>query len=157
MNIGIIVYSGTGNTLSVAELVRDRLAAGGHTVKLERVEAAGYDPQSAKPVELTNAPDPSGYDALVFGAPVQAFSLSPVMKAYLEKLPQLAGRKTALLVTEYFPYAWMGGNRAARQMAEMCASHGAEVHGSGVVNWSRKDRARRIETCVERVSGFVTA
>lgn len=38
MRIGIIVYSATENTLSVTELVRDRLAAEGRAVKLERIE-----------------------------------------------------------------------------------------------------------------------
>jgi len=35
MNIGIIVFSKTGNTLSVAEELRDRLLEMGHKVALE--------------------------------------------------------------------------------------------------------------------------
>lgn len=42
---------------------------------------------------MKSAPDVSGYDAVIFASPVQAFSLAPVMKLYLSKLPSLAGKK----------------------------------------------------------------
>jgi len=41
MNIGIIVYSQTGNTLSVAKKLEERLSAAGHSVNLEQVTVAG--------------------------------------------------------------------------------------------------------------------
>jgi len=43
MHIGIIVYSYTGHTLSVARLLRERLSAAGHDVSLERIETIGPD------------------------------------------------------------------------------------------------------------------
>ncbi|MGA1873758.1 MAG: hypothetical protein ACMUHY_08805, partial [Thermoplasmatota archaeon] len=41
MRIGIILYSQTGNTLSVAERIRDRLTKKGHTVKIDKVLIKG--------------------------------------------------------------------------------------------------------------------
>ena len=37
MNIGIIVYSQAGKTLSVAEKIGDKLREKGHSVQIERV------------------------------------------------------------------------------------------------------------------------
>ena len=47
MNIGLIVYSLSGNTLSVAMKLTEKLSAAGHAVTLERVETVG-------PVKLSN-------------------------------------------------------------------------------------------------------
>ena len=38
MNVGIIVYSKTGNTLSVAEKLQEAIRSAGHTVNIERIE-----------------------------------------------------------------------------------------------------------------------
>ena len=78
MKIGIIVHSITGNTLSVAEHIQQQLAEKGHTAVIERIRPSGKEPvQSEAAVQLTSMPDLSGYEALVFGSPVQAFSLGP--------------------------------------------------------------------------------
>ncbi|MDF2592532.1 MAG: hypothetical protein K0S75_1998, partial [Clostridia bacterium] len=37
MKIGIIVYSHTGNTFSVAQRLEEKLTAEGHSVKIEKV------------------------------------------------------------------------------------------------------------------------
>ena len=91
MNIGIIVYSKTGNTLSVAERIKDSLTQRGCQVSLEHFSAETEGTHPNKIVHLTAAPDPAGYDLLIFGAPVQAFSLDPAMKHYLS---EIAGQKT---------------------------------------------------------------
>jgi hypothetical protein len=41
MNIGIIVHSETGNTHSVATTLKEKLAAAGHTVSIERLKVVG--------------------------------------------------------------------------------------------------------------------
>lgn len=151
MNIGLIVHSQTGNTLSVAEKLTEKLEAAGHIVALEHVEPEGEVAPGAKEVNLKSAPDPTAYDAVLFGAPVHAFSLSPVMQAYLRGLPSLEGKRVACLVTQFFPFAWMGGSRSLRQMRKGCESKGGKVCGSGVVNWSR-GRDRRIAAVVERLA-----
>ena len=88
MNIGIIVYSQTGNTLSVAERLKEALSSKGHTSSIERVEIVA---ESLHP-KLKAAPDTVPYDALVLASPVHAFTLAPAMKAYLAQLPELSGK-----------------------------------------------------------------
>jgi len=152
MNIGIIVYSQTGNTLSVAEKVKEKLTVAGHTASLEKVTVAGGRKQGDRDFQLETLPDAGPYDALVFGSAVEAFSLSPVLTAYLKKVGSLEGKKVACLVTQFFPYPWMGGNRAIRQMRKLCQSKGTTVCGSGVVNWVKFRREKTTAKAVDRLS-----
>ncbi len=115
MKIGIVVYSQTGNTFSVAQKLQEKLSAAGHTANIERLTTVGgeVDPKKAK---IEKLPDLSGYDALVFGGPVQAFSLSQVMAGYMGQLPSLQGKKVACFVTKGLPMAMTGGNKAISQL-----------------------------------------
>ena len=151
MNIGMIVYSQTGNTWSVAQKLEEKLSAAGHTVTMERIEVTG-EVEPGKPVQFVTQPDPGPYDALVYGAPVMAFSLSPVMNQYLKQVAPLQGKKVVCLVTEAFPFAWMGGNRAVRQMTRLCKSKGATISGSGIVNWMKKRREQQIVQVTDSLS-----
>jgi len=153
MNIGIIIFSRTGNTLSVAEHIRDACAAQGHTAIIERVVAEDEDPNT-RPVRIKHAPDPARFDAVIFGAPVQAFSLSPVMKAYLQDMPPLKGKHVRCFVTQHFPKAWMGGNQALVQMKRLCRLKGADVAETGNVNWMSKARPEQIASVAARLGGI---
>jgi len=97
MNIGMIVYSQTGNTWSVAQELEEKLSAAGHTVTVERIEVTG-EVEPGKPVHFVKQPDPGPYEAVVFCSPVMAFSLSPVMNAYLKGVAPLEGKQVACLV-----------------------------------------------------------
>jgi flavodoxin len=151
MNIGMIVYSQTGNTHSVALKLEEKLSAAGHSVTMERLEVIG-EVTPGKPVQLKALPNAEQYDALVFGAPVMAFSLSPAMKSYLEQIASLQDKKVVCLVTQAFPYPWLGGNRAIGQMKKLCESKGATVCGSGIVNWMNSRRDQQIIEVVDRLS-----
>jgi Flavodoxins len=150
MNIGIILFSRTGNTLSVAEKIRAACAAQGHTAAIERVTAENEDPGGRLPVRLKNAPDPTRFDAVIFGAPVQGFSLSPIMKAYLAQMPQVSGKKVYCFVTQQFPKPWMGGKQAIKQMLQRCRLKGANAAGTGIVNWTSKSRDAQISEVAAR-------
>jgi len=151
MRIGIVVHSHTGNTLSVAQKIKEELSAAGHTVALEQVTAVNEDPSAAGNIQLKTAPEVDSYDELIFGAPVRGLSLSPVMKAYLSQLRSLSGKKVACFVTQHFPYPWMGGTRSVRQIKEICEAKGANVSQTGIVNWSHKERERKIEEVVKNL------
>jgi flavodoxin len=43
MRIGIIVYSRTGNTFSAARRLKEKLAAAGHSVNVERLTTVGSE------------------------------------------------------------------------------------------------------------------
>ena len=152
MNIGIIVHSHTGNTLSVAEKLKDKFLAEGHLVTLEQVTAVNEDPAAAANVELKTIPDIAGYDVLILGSPVRAFSLSPVMLLYLNQLPSLQGKKISCFVTQQLPFAWMGGNRSIKQMKKAIISKKGTVDETGVVNWSSKKREDLITDIINRLT-----
>lgn len=154
MNIGIIVLSKTGNTLLVAQRIADALSAAGHTASIARVTVAADKPGAPGSHQLVDAPDPTPYDAVVFGAPVWGFSLADVMKTYLAQIPALGGKKTVCFVTQHFPKPWMGGNRALRQMREACAQKAANVTLTGVINWSAPAREAQIAELVAHAAAL---
>ena len=152
MYVGLIVHSFTGNTRSVAERIRERLLANGHTVSLEEVVLVNEDPQSPSPITLASAPATAKYDAVVFAGPVRGMSASPAMQSYIPISDPLEGKPVRVFVTHYFPFAWMGGTRSADQLAEMATSRGGTVVGKGVINWTSRKRERDIESLLETFS-----
>ncbi len=154
MNIGIIIHSHTGNTLFVAEKIQERLLAAGHTVNVERVKAVDENPNSSKPVVLEEIPSLDSYDAVIVGAPVWGFSLSPVMKMYLEKA-EIKDKIKGCFVTQHFSKAWLGGNRAVRQIKKACQAKGCGVNTSAVINWSNKQREEQINGAAEMFAATV--
>lgn len=156
MNIGILVHSRTGNTRCVAQKLMEKLSAAGHTVSIESVAAANDDEPDVQKILLTDKPDVSQYDALLFGAPVRGFSLSPVMQVYLAGVGPLHGKKVGCFITHFFPYAWMGGNRALSQLCEIVKAKGAVVYGTGIVHWSRfASRENQIEAVAAKLSAGI--
>ena len=152
MNIGIIVHSHTSNTLSIAEKLKVRLLAEGNLVTLEQVTAVNEDPAAAANVELLAIPDITGYDMLIFGAPVRAFSLSPVMLLYLNQLSSLQGKKISCFVTQQLPFTWLGGNRSIKQMKKAVIAKNGTVNETGVVNWSSKNREDLITDFINKLA-----
>lgn len=152
MNIGIILYSQTSNTYSVSLKLKKKLVTAGHSVNIERLKVTGEMRPGTKDIKFETLPDTELYDALVFGSPVQAFSLSSVMASYLTQIESLQGKKVAFLVTHFFPFPWMGGNRTVGQMKKICKSKGAAVCGAEIVDWSNPSREKRITEVVENLS-----
>ena len=154
MNIGIILNSQTGHTLSIVEKLKEKLSEKGHSVTIDRVTAKGKI-EPGKPVSLDAKPDPAGYDALVLAAPVMGFTLNPAMKAYLAEIGSIEGKKAACLVTQHLPYGWMGGNRAVRIMKRALNGKGAKVAGKAIVHWVNEEkRVQQAEKAVSTLSGL---
>ena len=152
MNIGIIVYSQTGHTLEVCEKLKERLIGEGHSVALEQVTVVGGRTPKTKEFELEAKPNVENYDAIVFASYVEAFSLCAVMARYLKAIGSLEGKQVACLATQQFPYPWMGGSRAIKQMKALCRSKGATVQVTGIVNWAKSRREATMESAVAQLS-----
>ncbi|MDA3899920.1 MAG: flavodoxin [Spirochaetes bacterium] len=157
MKTGIIVYSYTGNTLSVAEKLKEAIEKKGHDCTIEKIAVnEDYDPNNDMgKFTILESPDPTKYDFLVLAGSVIAFSLSPVMKRYCKTVKAIEDKKIALLVTQHLPFAWMGGNRALRRMEKMCTFKKAVICAKEVINWSRKDREERITSATNRIASLV--
>ena len=157
MNIGIIVYSKTGNTLQVAERIRASLVQAGMQADVSRFSAETQGAHDNTPIRLTNLPDPNAYDAVIFGAPVQAFSLDPAMAMYLKQIGALKKVKTLCFITQHFKKAWMGGNRAMKQLLAQLQEKGVAATVLGVVNWSSDQRQAQMDMiatkCVKALKG----
>lgn len=150
MKVGIIVFSQTGHTLSVAKKLEENLVNNGQTVTLEQVEIkAEMQDKANKSFELVTAPSPEPYDSVVFAGPVEAFNLSRVMKAYLAQVPDLKGKNIAFLITQFFPYRWLGGKQAVNWMKKTCEAKNGTVKGSGIINRSNRRSEQMIADAVE--------
>lgn len=152
MNIGIIVYSQTGNTLYVAKKLKEKLLEAGHTANIEQIEAIGEVKDRGQNIQFKTLPDTKACDALVFASMVQAFSISIVMKKYLEQIESLKGKKIACFVTKGLPFHWTGGNNAINQMKKICESKDAIICGTGIIVWKNKKREQNINNMINKLS-----
>lgn len=84
-----------------------------------------------------------------------AFSLNPVMKKYLSMISDLNGKKVFRLLTQHFPFKWMGGSIALGQMNKSITLKSGAVTESFVVNWSNKKREEQIEDMITKISNVV--
>jgi hypothetical protein len=153
MNIGIIIYSQTGNTLAVAEKMKETLVAAGHTAEIRQITVVKQERADA-PVQLQDIPAVEGFDALIFGAPVQAFSLCRAMKLYLKQLPSIRGVPVACYVLQGLPKNWMGGNGAYRTIRNICRAKGSEPVRIGHVHWRSDERDAQIADAVSGAAKF---
>jgi len=153
MKIGIIVYSLSEHTFSVAQKLHERLSADGHVVNIERVVPEGQVKPRYVDVTFREQPDTSQFDALIFGSPVHAFNLAPAMKVYLNQIPSLEDKKVACFVTKSVPFDWTGGNQAIKTIKTICQSKGGIILGSGIVNWSMS-RGKKIKNLIDLFSTF---
>jgi len=149
MKAGIIVYSNTGHTLSVAQRLKEELVLAGHSVDLEKIEA---DTSSPRDIQLKTAPDIGGYDIVVFASPVHGGALAPAMRVYLSQLASLNGKRIGGFVTQTFPFACMGGTSAVRQMKGLCETKGGQMTETGIVNWGSRKREEKILDTVNRLA-----
>jgi flavodoxin len=150
MNVGIILYSHTGNTLSVAERLGERLKKQGHVVKIDRIGITPDDPNSPS-ISLTYAPETVSLDALVFASPVHGFQISRAMSLYLQGVGSLIGKKAVCFVTHHFPFAWMGGKGSVGKMRNLVQEKGAEVLHTAVIDWKNAHREEEIERLIHEV------
>ena len=154
MKIGIIFYSKTGNTRSVAEKLKQALSQAGNEVTLEELTTVGDPGAQPNKTELSNVPGTAHYEAVIFAAPVWAFSLASVMKLYLRKVQTLKGQKVGVFVTQSFKKPWLGGNNAIRYMKRACAAKNGFVTKSGIINWTNIQRETQIDTLVKEFSAL---
>jgi flavodoxin len=151
MKIGIIVHSQTNNTYYVVQKLSEKLSEAGNKVEIEKVNMVGGNKPQGKDIQIENPPEVSGYDALIFGSPVHAFSLAPAMKTYLDQISSLQDKNVACFVTKSLPFNWTGGNQAIDKMKKICESKGATIVGTDIVVW-RGDLEKKIDELIRKFS-----
>lgn len=127
----------------------EKLKASGNEVEVQQLRLAGGQQVSNKNSMIENPPHITEYDALIFGAPVQAFSLSKVMGIYLNQLPSLHNKKIVCFVTKGLPFNWTGGNQAISRMKKTIYSKNGLVSGTDIVIWN-KNREKKIDELIQK-------
>ena len=133
MKIGIIVDSKSGFTYSIAQRLEEKLSVLRHEVQIERIYPIDEKQIDIQKIQLKSLPDLNKYEAIIFGAWVRGWSLSPAMSAYMNLMPPLQGKKIACFITKGLPFAWTGGNQALHQMRKLCESKSGKVIDTGMV------------------------
>lgn len=151
MKIGIIVYSQTNNTHSVAERIKDILTKKKLDVSYERIEIEGKADPGAKDLKFTNLPNINEFDKIIFGAPIHAFQLCSPMRFYLTQLESLAEKKVFCFVTHHFPFSILGGKQGLSKMEKLCLEKNADIIGKKVIDWSSKKREAQIEDLIKNI------
>lgn len=152
MNIVMVVHSLTGNTLSVAKIVSQKLVDKGHQVTIESIVPSNENETDLSKIQLDHTPNLDQYDGVILACPVRAFNVSGAMLKYLHEVPSLSNKKTALFVTHFFPFFWMGGTSAISRMKSMCVDKNGQVLATGIVNWKRSNRDAEIEKIAVKIS-----
>ncbi len=145
MTIGILIYSYTGNTKSVAERIKKAIEANGGQAKIEQITAENADPNGGTAITLKGIPQISGYDRLIIGAPINGFSLCRAMKMYLAEKADLRNKTVSCFVTQHFKHSFLGGNQGLKQMIGLCERRGGEVRQTAIVHWSSPRREAEID------------
>lgn len=154
MKTAIIVHSFTGNTLSVAEKLKDTLEKRGVNVYLEKIEPTGGENKNdVDPARISfqSRLDLTEFDNVVIAGPVRGFSMSPVLKAYFDQ-GSFKNRKVYLFVTHFFPFAFMGGNSAISQMKKFVEQREGIVLNSRIIDWKSPSREKEIRSLVDQFS-----
>lgn len=143
--IGIIFYSITGNTRSVAQKLFSSFVIKNLDVQLLEIKTASNDTNQSH-VEFVEKPFVSDFDTLIIGSPVHGFMPSVAIKQYLQEIDDLSNKKVILFVTHYFPFAWMGGNSSLKSMERLVLKKNGLVVQKFSINWTSRKRTASIET-----------
>lgn len=150
MKIGIVIYSQTGNTRSVAEILEGALRTAGHDVEIVNIEAVVTKKEPQHPTIL-EAPKLEAYDFIIVGSPVHGFNLAVPTRVYLNQVSPLDEKKFICFATQSLPFKWLGGERATKTMKQILTSKGGHFIGHSVINWNKSDRDERIDKMIAHI------
>ena len=154
LTVGIIIYSGTGKTLALAEQLKSNLDEQ-FDVVIDQITVKEPKPFQSPEVTFSHAPDITAYDVLVFGAPVWAFQLTHVMKKYLHQLPNIEGKPVGFYVMQGLPFHCLGGNRAMRTMVKL--TQGLQHYEcAGIVSEKGRKHNQKFNKVITNLTDFVT-
>lgn len=138
MKIALVIHSKTGNTLSVADKLKETLTKLNHEVTILPLSPLNPDVSKVSEVKLASMPEVKGFDVLILGAPVWGFKLSPVMQYYIANTVFPPSMAVYVFVTQYFPFAFLGGNSAIRGYEKLLSVKKQKVKKAYVIGWSNQ-------------------
>ena len=57
-----------------------------------------------------------------------------------------------MILIQFFPFQWMGGNNALRQAGKILQALNVPMSAGAVVNWSRKNKEKQIKSAAAAVT-----
>ncbi|MCK5129380.1 MAG: hypothetical protein KAQ68_05995 [Clostridiales bacterium] len=154
MNIGMIIHSETGHTEYVAERLLKELKDKGYNVSYIKLKTEASAPK--EPKKIVDNPSLKEFDTIIFCSHVEAFSLAGAMKAYLKGIEDISTKKVICMITQQFPFPWMGGNNALKQMKALIAQKGGSVISTADVNWGNEQkREGKVTDAIEAITAVV--
>lgn len=151
MKIKFCVHSQTGNSLSVSNTLMTQMKDTDNTFELIQITPSDEQQMDPNKITISPIPDGIGADLIVFGGPVHAFSASVTLLKAISMMENIKGKTCIIYVTQFFPFDWMGGNRALRQLEQALNEKGANVIYKKSVHWKSKNRSKQIDALVSRL------
>ncbi|MBN1577623.1 MAG: flavodoxin family protein [Chitinispirillaceae bacterium] len=157
MKIGIIVHSQSGYTAKVARLLGAGFSKRGDDTETVLLRTVGKVAPRSTSFEIRNAPAVEDYDLIILGAPVWAFSASPVIMKYLGQLGRLTGKKVLCFVTKALPFLWTGGTQALGLMEGELALSGADILPGEIIRAPAYRSEAKLRPVIDRIVAACTA
>jgi flavorubredoxin len=155
MKIGVFVHSKTGNTARLALAVTHALREKGHDVAVELLRPVGKVNPGSPHVEFRNLPDATGYEAVLVGGPIWAFSASPVVTSAIKQIPGLKGKKALYFLTSFLPGPVSGCKRAQARVSGLLQEAGSVVLEGCSLSWGLWCSKKRLDSAVEKIRATV--
>ncbi len=140
MNINIYYHSSTGHTDSVLARLAQKFQ-GIHQMNFYQLKALNDREVDPSKVKLIEQPEIIKGDLLIFAGPVRGFSLSSIISAFILKADSL-DRPCLLLLTQYFPFSFMGGQGAMRQFKALITNKNGLIKATSIINWSIRKKTK---------------
>ncbi|MGE3062642.1 MAG: flavodoxin family protein [bacterium] len=154
----IIVHSETGNTKLFAEEIKKAIEKKGLECGITQIETdapmRNYNP-SKQVLNIINLPEVEGYDYVLLGGPVMAFSANAAVMKCIRDLKSLKGRKFIPFVTQHLPFPFLGGTNAIRMMSNEAKKSGAEVLEGGIINIAWHDYKTEMKIKAEKIASLL--
>jgi flavodoxin len=158
MNIGIIIYSMSGHTATVAKAVAERFRRDDHDVDIKLLLVTGMPHPGSKRFSICNMPESEeidGYDAILFGGPVWLFKPSPVILKFLGRLEKLDRKKLLCFVTQLSLWPSLGGHQALKMMNNKLKESGGTILPGESFQYFFGTNKQRLDETIERIYGKI--
>ncbi|MDP2425606.1 MAG: hypothetical protein U1C51_08350 [Candidatus Izemoplasmatales bacterium] len=146
MKIGLIVLSLTGNTMKVAHRLQEELKHLSLESEILPIETTDefLTPESTS---IKHQVDLSIHDYYVLCTPVHGFLPPKLIQSFLKDTSQTK-KIVGLLVTHYFPFAWMGGLSTIKAIQKQSEPPLNKDRFTLIIHWKRKNLEEQITSGV---------
>jgi len=151
------IHSQTGNTLAAANTLFGIARDTGGTAELAVIVPSSEQETDPAKITISPVPDCSGADLIVIGGPVHGASATAAVRKAISEMTGMKDKPVVLFVTEFFPFAWMGGSRAVKQMEEAAAARGAKIVCKEIIHWKRRDRQKQLDAFADAFRSVLAA